>query len=121
MRSKLTVRGSEFFSQPALAATVKIRKPESMVDIQRRELLRMRMEEEMRIKTEEDFKRDFLDFSYLTGVDEYGLPMATPYAVSDEVPDVYIPADPKTPESASPEKDPLSSSDSGTESESGNG
>ena len=122
MRSRMTVRGSEVFEQPALAATVKIRKPDSMVDIQRREILRMRMEEEMRIKTEEDFKRDFLDFSYITGVDEYGLPLATPYAVPHEVSDVYIPADPKTPESASPEeKGPLSSSDSGTESESGNG
>lgn len=122
MRSKLTVRGSEVFSQPPVAVAVKIKKPLSAIEIQRQEILRMRLEEEMRIKTEEDFKRDFLDFTYITGVDEYGLPLSTPYKVPDEVPDVYIPANPETPESASSEeKGPLSSSDSGTESESGNG
>ena len=81
MRSKLTVRGSEKFVQPPLSKAVKFKRPESMVDVQRRAFLQMREEEEARIKTEEEFKRDFLDFSYITGVDDYGLPLSTPYSV----------------------------------------
>lgn len=120
MRSKLTVRGSEKFVQPPLSKAVKFKKPESMVDVQRRALLQMREEEEARIKTEEEFRRDFLDFSYITGVDEYGLPLSTPYSVPDSVPDVYVPAPPQAetqPETA--EKGSLSKDDSAPESSGG--
>ena len=120
MRSKLTVRGSEKFVQPPLSKTVKFKKPESMVDIQRRALLQMREEEEARIKTEEEFKRDFFDFSYITGVDDYGLPLSTPYSVPETVPDVYIPETPQAktePETA--EEGSLSKGDSGAESSGG--
>lgn len=96
MRSKLTVRGSEMFCQPPLAKTVNFKRPESMVDVQRRALLQMREEEAALIKTEEDFQRDFLDFSYIIGVDEYGLPLSTPYVVPDAVPDVFVPEAQKT-------------------------
>lgn len=120
MRSKLTVRGSEKFIQGPLSKAVKFKKPESMADIQRRAILQMREEEEARIKTEEEFKRDFLDFSYITGVDDYGLPLSTPYSVPDTVPDVYVPASSQAetqPETA--EKGSLSKGDSGTESSGG--
>ena len=120
MRSKLTVRGSEMFIQGPLSKTVKFKKPESMADIQRRAILQMREEEEARIKTEEEFKRDFLDFSYITGVDDYGLPLSTPYSVPDTVPDVSVPASSQAetqPETA--EKGSLSKGDSGTESSGG--
>lgn len=120
MRSKLTVRGSEKFVQPPLSKTVKFKRPESMVDVQRRALLQMREEEEARIKTEEEFKRDFLDFSCITGVDDYGLPLSTPYSVPETVPDVYIPETPQAetqPKTA--EKGSLSKGDSDTESPGG--
>lgn len=121
MRSKLTVRGSEKFCQPPLAKTVNFKRPESMVDLQRRALLQMREEEEARIKTEDDFRRDFLDFSYITGVDDYGLPLSTPYVVPDTMPDVYIPETPATetqPKAA--EENSLSKEGSGTEPSGGN-
>lgn len=120
MRSKLTVRGSEEFLQPPLAKTVKFKRPESMVDAQRRALLQMREEEEARIKTEEDFRRDFLDFTCLTGVDDYGLPLSTPYSVPDTVPDVYVPAPPQgETEPQASEKGSLSKDDSAPESSGG--
>lgn len=119
MRSKLSVRGSEVFSQGPVAKTVKFKRPESMVDIQRRVLLQMREEEAARIKTEEEFKRDFLDFSYVTGVDDYGLPLSTPYYVPDDVPDVYIPEASAAETQPEARQDSLSKGDSASESSGG--
>ncbi len=89
--SKMDSRGHETFVCKPLAVTTKLHRPESAMDVQRRAILQMQEEEAARIKTQEDFERDFLDFSYLTGVDDYGLPLSTPYAVPDSVPDMYVP------------------------------
>lgn len=43
------------------------------------------------IKTEEELKYELYDFSYLTEVDEYGLPHQTRYQIPDSVPDVWHP------------------------------
>ena len=107
VRSKMSVRGHERFVTKPLSVTTNLGRMPTAMDVQRRAILQMQEEEAARIKTQEDFQRDFLDFSLLTGVDDFGLPLSTPYAVPDEVPDVYVP-----PSSATEEKDSPNGSDS---------
>ena len=91
VRSRMSSRGHERFVTKPLSVTTNLgRQTPSVMDMQRRALILMQEEEAARIKTEEDFKRDFLDFEYLTGVDDYGLPLSTPYALPDSVPDMYV-------------------------------
>lgn len=106
VRSKLSIRGHERFITKPLSVTTNLGRQSSAMDVQRRAILQMQEEEAARMKTEEDFKRDFLDFSMLTEVDDFGLPLYTPYAVPDEVPDVYVPENP-TP-SPAPKEDSVS-------------
>lgn len=104
IRSRMSSRGHESFKTRPMAVTTNLHKAPTVMDMQRRAVLQMQEEEEARIKCEEDFKRDFLDFSYVTGVDEYGLPLATPYAIPDTVPDMYVPDAPVDPEENDPEE-----------------
>lgn len=104
--SILTDRGYERFVEKPLSVATNLgrSKPPTVFDQQRIAMQRLRDEESARIKNEEELKADLLDFSYLTGVDDYGLPLSTPYAVPEEVPDMYVPqasASPKDEDSVS--------------------
>lgn len=105
VRSKMSIRGHERFITKPLSVTTNLGRQPSVMDVQRSAILRMQEEEAARMKTQEDFERDFLDFSMLTEVDDFGLPTFTPYAVPDEVPDMYIPQVPTAPEENSASKD----------------
>lgn len=104
VRSIMSIRGHERFVTKPLAVTTNLGRTPSVLEQQRRAILLMREEEASRIKTEEEFKANFLDFSHITGVDEFGLPLSTPYAVPDSVPDVYVPQVPQAKEENSVSK-----------------
>lgn len=91
VRSKMSIRGHERFVTKPLSITTNLGRQPTAMDMQRRAILQMQEEEAARMKTQRDFEVDFLDFSYLTGVDDYGLPLSTPYAVPDSVSDLYVP------------------------------
>lgn len=114
-RSQMNIRGHERFVTKPLSVTTSLGRQPTAMDVQRRAILQMQEEEAARIKTQQEFETDFLDFSYLTGVDDYGLPLSTPYAVPDSVPDMYVPETP----AASPEENSVSKDDSVPESSGG--
>lgn len=111
VRSKMSIRGHERFVTKPLSVTTNLGRQPSAMDVQRRAILLMQEEEAACIKTQEDFERDFLDFSMLTEVDDFGLPLYTPYALPDSVPDMYVP---KT-SASSPEENSVSNEGSGSE------
>lgn len=82
----------ERFSCPPHAAHVGVgaRKP-TMMDRQLAMMRNMREEEDARISTEDELKRELFDFTHVIEVDEYGFPLSTRYQISDDVPDVYVP------------------------------
>lgn len=110
-RSLMNVRGHERFVTKPLSVTTSLGRQPTAMDVQRRAILQMQEEEAARIKTQQEFEAEFLDFSYLTGVDDYGLPVSTPYAVPDSVPDVYVSEEP----AASSEENSVSTEGSGSE------
>lgn len=79
----------ERFSLPPRSVGVPHSAPRlSMMD---RQIAALRAEQERernRIKTREDLYDDLTNFALLPEVDEYGLPIRTPYQVPDNVPDV---------------------------------
>jgi len=90
---RMTNRGHEHFTDKPRAVTSKFGKDKelSVFDRQRLALMQMREEEAAQIRNQEDLNRELFDFSYATEVDEYGLPLFTPYQIPDTVPDVYVP------------------------------
>lgn len=112
VRSKMSIRGHERFVTKPLSVTTNLGRQPTAMDVQRRAILQMQEEEAARMRTQEDFERDFLDFSMLTEVDDFGLPTFTPYAVPDEVPDVYVP---QVPAATQEKKDSLSKDGSDSE------
>lgn len=84
----------ERFYKPPHAAHVGFgnRKP-TMMDRQLAMMRNMREEEDARIRTEEELKRELFDFSHVMETDEYGFPHQTKYQISDDVPDVYVPSE----------------------------
>lgn len=90
---RMTNRGHEHFTDKPRAVSSRLNKGKvlDVFDRQRLALMQMREEEAAQIRNQEDLNRELFDFSYATEVDEYGLPLFTPYQIPDTVPDVYVP------------------------------
>lgn len=110
----------ERFSLPPRSVSVPGNKPRlTMMD---RQIAALRMEQErekMQIKTREELFQDLTNFGYVTDVDEYGLPLSTPYQVPDSIPDVLpLPEenkDTKETKNSVKTEDPSTDPKSGTE------
>lgn len=96
----------ERFSLPP--RSVSLRAPKPRITMMDRQIAALRAEQERernRIKTREELFADLTNFDYFSGVDEYGLPITTPYQVPDEVPDVLpLPEEDKAEDSKKNEK-----------------
>ena len=110
---------AERFSLPPRSVSIPGGKPRlSMMD---RQIAAIRAEQERyaaRINTREELFNDLTDFSYLSEVDEFGLPYSTPYQVPDYVPDV-LPVQKEDPAQDPEKKDSVSNEGSGKEPSSG--
>lgn len=97
---RFTSRGHEHFTDKPLSVSSRLGKDKemSMFDRQRLALMQLREDEAAQIKNEEELKADLFDFSYITEVDEYGLPLFTPYQVADTVQDMPVSASSKVEE-----------------------
>lgn len=108
----------ERFTQPPHAAYISRDKRHlSMMD---RQLAAMRMRDEaaqMRITTEAEAIDELTNFTLPMEVDDYGLPLITPYMVPDSVPDVSVPAPQK--ETKETNQDSVKTEDSGKNPQSG--
>lgn len=79
----------ERFSLPPRSVSMRVEKPRlTMMD---RQIAALRVEQERernRIKSREELFDDLTNFGLVTEVDEYGLPISTPYQVPENIPDV---------------------------------
>lgn len=97
-------RSERFTAKPhALHVKGSQRQP-SMADRYLAALRKEKEEAAALIKNEEELKHELYDFSYLTEVDEYGLPHQTRYQIPDAVPDVWYPESTEKAPEAAPEK-----------------
>lgn len=97
---RFTSRGHEHFTDKPVSVSSRLGKDKEMTmfDRQRAALMQMREEEAAQIKNEEELKADLFDFSYIMEVDEYGLPLFTPYQMADTVQDMPVSAPSKVKE-----------------------
>lgn len=74
---------------PPRSVSMRVEKPR--LTLMDRQIAALRSEQERernRIKSREELFDDLTNFGLVTEVDEYGLPISTPYQVPDDVPDV---------------------------------
>lgn len=104
----------ERFSLPPRAVSIPHGKPRlSMMD---RQIAALRAEQERnatQIRTREELYNDLTNFRFVQEVDEFGLPISTPYQIPEGVPDV-LPL-PEENSAETPKEDSLSKEGSGNE------
>lgn len=59
-------------------------------DHQRIAMQRLKMEENARIKNEQELHDDLFNFNHILEVDDYGFPLQTSYEIENSVPPVYV-------------------------------
>lgn len=102
----------EIFSLPPRAVSIPHGKPRlSMMD---RQIAALRSEQErnaMQIRTRDELIDDLTNFSFTTGVDEFGLPLSTPYQIPEDVPDM-LPVSPENTTETTKNQNSVSNEDS---------
>lgn len=84
-------RKEHFSAKPHALHVKSSQRPLSMADRYLAVIRKEKEEAAALIKNEEELKYELYDFSYLSEVDEYGLPLQTRYQIPDSVPDVWNP------------------------------